>query len=89
MSSPAPDPSAPVCAMCQTKNTRKTIREAQRRVTGTEVGPGILWDADGRKHQHFSSPGGFASYVCECGYRWDAAFKATYYPCWCSWGSSP
>lgn len=81
-----PDPCAPQCACCQ--NNRRPIRELGRRLNAVSVGQGVLWDAQGRKHQHFGVAGGFASYECECGHRWEAAFPNTLYPCWCNWPQS-
>lgn len=81
--STAPDPSAPNCACCKTN--RKAIRETMRRVNAVQIGQGIFWDDQGRKHQHFGAPGGTADYACECGHSWSGAFPATFYPCWCGW----
>jgi hypothetical protein len=85
--SSAPDPAAPHCHCCK-DGSRKNIRELSRTAHAVMVGQGTFWDTDGRKHNHFGTPGGTADYQCECGHRWTAAYKATYFPCWCSWGTT-
>lgn len=86
MSTPVPDPTAPVCSVCQLNGTRRIVQETQRSLNAVNVSVGVLWDADGRKHEHYGTPSGVSSFRCECGHRWTVPFKATLYPCWCGWG---
>ena len=57
-------------------------------VHGVKVGDGVIFDAAGRKHEHYGTPGGKKSYRCDCGNRWSQSVPVTLYPCWCGWGTN-
>lgn len=84
---PAPDPNAPVCVVCRAGGARLIVREVLTTPNSDTVGEGVFFDAGGRKHAHYGTPGGLKYYRCDCGHKWSQEFDATLFSCWCGWGA--